>query len=50
MIHQNNNLPVNDLSGFAPDLYDVDWSTIKRIEVLRGPAPVCMVVVVQQVF
>jgi iron complex outermembrane recepter protein len=31
-------IPVNDPSGFAPDLYDVDWSTIKNIEVLRGPA------------
>jgi iron complex outermembrane receptor protein len=31
-------LPVNDPSGFAPDLYDVDWSTVSRIEVLRGPA------------
>ena len=31
-------IPVNDPSGFAPDLYDVDWSTVKRIEVLRGPA------------
>jgi outer membrane receptor protein involved in Fe transport len=30
--------PVNDPSGFAPDLYDADWSTIKKIEVLRGPA------------
>lgn len=31
-------IPVNDPSGFAPDLYDVDWSTIKTIEVMRGPA------------
>ena len=31
-------IPVNDPSGFAPDLYDVDWSTLNRIEVLRGPA------------
>lgn len=31
-------IPVNDPSGFAPDLYDVDWATIKQIEVLRGPA------------
>jgi iron complex outermembrane recepter protein len=31
-------IPVNDPSGFAPDLYDVDWATIKNIEVLRGPA------------
>jgi iron complex outermembrane receptor protein len=31
-------IPVNDPSGFAPDLYDVDWATVKKIEVLRGPA------------
>ncbi len=31
-------IPVNDPSGFAPDLYDVDWNTVKKIEVLRGPA------------
>ncbi len=31
-------IQINDPSGFAPDLYDVDWSTIKNIEVLRGPA------------
>src|SRR5512133_3905008 len=31
-------IPVNDPSGFAPDLYDVDWSTVKKIEVLRGPS------------
>jgi iron complex outermembrane recepter protein len=30
-------IPVNDPSGFAPDLYDVDWATVKDIEVLRGP-------------
>lgn len=30
-------IPVNDPSGFAPDLYDVDWSTLQSIEVLRGP-------------
>jgi iron complex outermembrane recepter protein len=30
-------IPVNDPSGFAPDLYDVDWATLKNIEVLRGP-------------
>lgn len=29
-------LPVNDPTGFAPDLFDVDWATIERIEVLRG--------------
>lgn len=31
-------IPLNDPSGFAPDLYGVDWNTIRRIEVLRGPA------------
>ena len=31
-------IPINDPSGFAPDLYDVDWATVKKIEVLRGPA------------
>ncbi len=30
-------IPVNDPSGFAPDLYDVDWAAVKEIEVLRGP-------------
>ncbi len=30
-------IPINDPSGFAPDLYDVDWATVKNIEVLRGP-------------
>ncbi len=30
-------LPLNDPTGFAPDLYDVDWSNVERIEVLRGP-------------
>jgi iron complex outermembrane recepter protein len=31
-------IPVNDPTGFVPDIYDVDWSTIKKIEVMRGPA------------
>ncbi|MFI5251899.1 MAG: TonB-dependent receptor family protein [Bacteroidota bacterium] len=31
-------LPINDPSGFAPDLYDIDWNTVDRIEVLKGPA------------
>jgi iron complex outermembrane recepter protein len=31
-------LPLNDPTGFAPDFYDVDWETVERIEVLRGPA------------
>ncbi len=30
-------IPLSDPSGFVPDLYDVDWSTVKNIEVLRGP-------------
>ncbi len=31
-------IPVNDPSGFAPDLYDVDWESVQKIEVLRGPS------------
>ena len=31
-------IPVNDPSGFAPDLYDVDWAAVQNIQVLRGPA------------
>ncbi len=31
-------IPLNDPAGFAPDLYDVDWATVEKIEVLRGPA------------
>jgi iron complex outermembrane recepter protein len=31
-------LPLNDPTGVAPDLYDVDWSTVDHVEVLRGPA------------
>ena len=31
-------LPLNDPTGFAPDLFDVDWSTVQKIEVLRGPS------------
>jgi len=29
-------IPFNDPSGFASDLYDVDWATVESIEVLRG--------------
>ena len=31
-------IPLNDPTGFAPDLFDVDWATVQRIEVFRGPA------------
>jgi iron complex outermembrane receptor protein len=31
-------LPLNDPTGFAPDLFDVDWATVDRVEVFRGPA------------
>ena len=31
-------IPVNDPTGFASDLYDVDWSIVNRIEVHRGPS------------
>jgi len=31
-------LPLNDPTGVAPDLFDVDWSTVDHVEVLRGPA------------
>ena len=30
------NIPVNDPTGFTPDLYDVDWETIGNMEVVRG--------------
>ena len=31
-------IPVNDPTGFAPDFFDVDFSAVDHIEVLRGPA------------
>lgn len=31
-------IPLNDPTGFASDLYDVDWETVDKVEVLRGPA------------
>ena len=31
-------IPLNDPTGFAPDVFDVDFNTIDRIEVLRGAA------------
>jgi iron complex outermembrane receptor protein len=31
-------IPINDPTGFAPDLFDIDFVNVDRIEVLRGPA------------
>jgi iron complex outermembrane receptor protein len=31
-------IPLNDPTGYAPDLFDVIWSSVARIEVLKGPA------------
>lgn len=31
-------LPINDPTGFAPDVFDVDLANVERIEVLRGAA------------
>ena len=31
-------IPVNDPTGFVPDLYDIDWPSVTGIEVMRGPA------------
>ncbi len=31
-------VPLNDPTGFVSDFYDVDWATVNKIEVLRGPA------------
>jgi iron complex outermembrane receptor protein len=31
-------IPINDPTGFAPDVFDVDYGTLDRIEALRGPA------------
>ena len=30
-------IPSNDPSGFVDDLYDIDWTTVKSIEVMHGP-------------
>ena len=30
-------IPLNDPTGFAPDLFDVDWATVEAIDVFRGP-------------
>ena len=31
-------IPLNDPTGFVSDFYDIDWATVSKIEVLRGPA------------
>ena len=31
-------VPVNDPGGYCPDLYDVDWEMVKRVEVVKGLA------------
>ena len=31
-------ISVNDPGGFAPDLFDIDWETVKNVEVVKGLA------------
>ena len=31
-------IPVNDPGGYAPNTYDIDWETVKDIEVVKGLA------------
>lgn len=31
-------IPINDPTGFAPDVFDIDYNAVDRMEVLRGPA------------
>jgi len=33
-------IPLNDPTGFASDLYDVDWNGVQELEVVRGPVGV----------
>ena len=30
-------IPLNDPSGFAPDVFDVDWPGVQEVDVVRGP-------------
>lgn len=30
-------VPLNDPTGFCPDLYDVDWAGVEEVNVVRGP-------------
>jgi iron complex outermembrane receptor protein len=31
-------VPINDPSGYVSDFFDIDWATVNRVEVMRGPA------------
>lgn len=33
-------IPLNDPTGFAPDLFDVDWNGVDELSVVRGPVGV----------
>ena len=33
-------LPLNDPTGFAPDLFDIDWNGVTELNVVRGPVGV----------
>jgi len=35
-----NGIPLNDPTGFAPDLFDVDWNGVSEVQVIRGPVGV----------
>jgi iron complex outermembrane recepter protein len=35
---QVDGITINNPGGFAPDLYDIDWETVKNVEVIKGPA------------
>lgn len=30
-------IPINDPTGFAPDMFDIDWSAVEKVEVVKGP-------------
>ena len=30
-------IPLNDPTGFVPDLFDVDWQAVHELQVIRGP-------------
>ena len=35
-----NGIPLNDPTGFAPDLFDVDWNGVSEMTIIRGPVGV----------